>query len=116
MNDEILKLLYDIRQAILFLEKHGPPTDFKQFEADEMLRSACERKLEIIGEAFVRLRKFAPDLPVSDKEKIISLRNIIIHAYDMVDAAIVWEIIKVHIPVLRTEVEKLINSNSPESL
>lgn len=60
-----------------------------------MLRSACERQLEIIGEAMTRLREWHPDVfaSIDEGHAIIAFRNRLIHGYDSVNAAIVWDVI-----------------------
>lgn len=60
-----------------------------------MLRSACERQLEIIGEAMTRLRERHPEIfdQVNEGHAIIAFRNRLIHGYDSVDAEIVWDVI-----------------------
>lgn len=40
--------------------------------------------------------------------KIIATRNFIIHEYDFVDDAQVWQIIDKHLPLLKQEVEELL--------
>jgi uncharacterized protein with HEPN domain len=40
--------------------------------------------------------------------KIVGFRNRLIHAYDAVDSAMVWAIVKKHLEPLRKEVENLI--------
>jgi len=56
-----------------------------------MLSSAIERKFEIIGEALVRIRRQRPeDLRViGDWPAIIGFRNILAHAYEQVEDAVV---------------------------
>ena len=53
-----------------------------------MLRAAVERQFEIIGEAFVGLRRVDPALAagIRDLSRIIAFRNVLIHAYATVDA------------------------------
>ena len=38
------------------------------------------------------------------------MRNRIIHAYDAVDDVLIWEVIKKHLPVLKKEVEQLLQN------
>jgi uncharacterized protein with HEPN domain len=73
---------------------------YEDFCADEMLSSAIERKLEIIGEALVRIRRQRPeDLRViGDWPAIIGFRNILAHAYEQIEDAVVWGIVSEQLP------------------
>jgi uncharacterized protein with HEPN domain len=46
---------------------------------------------------------------ISNSRRIIDLRNWVIHGYDKVDDVIIWGIITRDIPILKSEIEKLIN-------
>ncbi len=52
------------------------------------------------------------DFPIKNAKRIISLRNLVIHAYDSVDNIIIWGIISNDLPKLKDEVEKLLNEQS----
>ncbi|WP_138990860.1 HepT-like ribonuclease domain-containing protein [Larkinella sp. C7] len=53
--------------------------------------------------------RLAPDLELSSKQKIISLRNRIIHACGAVDDILIWEVVQKHLPVLKQDVANLLN-------
>lgn len=75
-----------------------------------MLRSACERQLEIIGEAMTRLRDSHPAVfeRISNGRSIIGFRNRLIHGYDTVDEEIVWDVIQTKLlPLERVAREEL---------
>jgi uncharacterized protein with HEPN domain len=69
-----------------------------------------ERKIEIIGEAVNRCTTFWPEIPITNKRKIISTRNRVIHAYDAVDDAMVWGIVVNHLSQLKLQVEALLKA------
>jgi uncharacterized protein with HEPN domain len=75
-----------------------------------MLRRAIEREFEIMGEAMSRMEKIAPEIEISAKKHIIGMRNRVIHGYDKIDDGIVWATIVKHLPVLKIEVENLLNT------
>jgi uncharacterized protein with HEPN domain len=74
------------------------------------LQAAVERQFEIVGETLNQLSKLDPTLAkhVSDYQKIISFRNILIHGYADVDDEIVWDIVETRLPVLRNEIAQII--------
>ena len=76
-----------------------------------MCRAAVERKFEVIGEACMRLRDRFPKpfSHIASGPQIIGFRNRLIHGYDNVDDAIVWDIVTRKLPSLATEVEALID-------
>ncbi|MCD2340192.1 DUF86 domain-containing protein [Ideonella azotifigens] len=76
--------------------------DFESYVQDELLRSAVERQLEIVGEALNHLRKLEPataeQLP--ELAAAIGLRNVLIHGYASVDNRLVWDVVSAHLPTL----------------
>lgn len=110
MQDECLKLLVDIRQAYGDIRAFTAGLNFDQYRGDTMCRAAVERKFEIIGEACTRMRDRFPAifLQMTNGVQIIGFRNRLIHGYDNVDDAIVWDIVTQKLPLLSAEVETLI--------
>jgi uncharacterized protein with HEPN domain len=45
-------------------------------------------------------------------EKIVDLRNWVIHGYDKVDDVIIWGIVSRQLPTLKEQVDKLLTENS----
>ena len=68
------------------------------FPYTTLFRSAINRILKIDG-----------NFPIENAERIVSLRNYVIHGYDKVDNVIIWGIISRDLPKLKKEVEKLLN-------
>jgi uncharacterized protein with HEPN domain len=60
MENDILKHLYDMREAALAISRFVHGTTFDDYEQDELLRSGVERKFEIIGEALNRIGRIEP--------------------------------------------------------
>jgi uncharacterized protein with HEPN domain len=50
---------------------------------------------------------------ITDHRKIAGFRNALIHGYDVIDDTISWSIVEQKLPVLRTELEGLLNPPAP---
>jgi uncharacterized protein with HEPN domain len=109
MTSETKQRLTDVIEACRSIETFIAGRDYAAFERNDMLQAAVERKLKIIGEAFVKLEILNPELSqkIPELRKIIGLRNRIIHGYDSVDDEIIWDIAKNKTPALRQLVETL---------
>jgi uncharacterized protein with HEPN domain len=104
------KSLEDMRQAAEFLLRITVGRTLDDYRADEVLRSAVERKFEILGEALNRLQKSDPALAkqIPEHRQIISFRNVLIHGYDAIDEAVVWKIVQQDLPTLKQQVESML--------
>jgi len=110
MQREILKYLLDIQVSVNSIFDYlGENHDFFQYKANKLLRRGIERELEIIGEATNRILKIDENIALTNTKRIVSLRNWVIHGYDKVDDTIIWGIISRDVPLLKAEVEKLLN-------
>lgn len=104
------KYLSDILMAIdLITDFMIGVEDFEAYEKDFKTQSAVERQLVIIGEALNKLRQLETKILIENDKQIISLRNRLVHAYDSIDNAIVWAIVKRHLEKLRIEIEAINN-------
>ena len=109
MVPEIKKHLFDIHESIQSIESYlGDKRAFKLYLSNKMLRRAVEREFEIIGEAMSRIDKLSPDIDISSKRQIISMRNRVIHGYDKIDNEIIWGAIVRHLPRLKNDIDKLL--------
>ena len=110
MNEKILKCLYDIQLAISEIDSFIEmiPDDFVEYSKRPVIKRAVERNLEIIGEAVNRIIKEDSTFPIENAQRIIGLRNQIIHGYDTVSDENIWAILHNHLPKLRVEVNSLL--------
>jgi len=113
MEPDILKHLYDIRDASWAIGRFVEGKTFEDYEKDELLQSGVERKFEVIGEALNRIKKNYPIVLESIREyrNIISFRNILIHGYDAINTQIVWGIIEDDLGKIIEDVDTLISEN-----
>ena len=111
MRLESLKLLEDIRQAAGMIRQFTVDRTLDDYSSDAMLRSAVERRFEIIGEALNRLAKSDPATAsrIGDYQQIIAFRNVLIHGYDIIDDQVVWEAVQGNLPTLQDKVQALLD-------
>lgn len=111
MKHDARKYLIDIQQSIDLINDHvSNISSFAAFEKDLKTIDAVERRLAIIGEALWKAQKLNETLNVTDSKKIIGLRHILVHDYDLIDAAIIWKILQQNIPVLKKEITAILQS------
>ena len=78
-----------------------------------MMRFACIKQMEIIGEASNHISEELKAL-FTDIEwnSIKGMRNVLVHEYFGIDTRLIWEIIKYDLPELKTKVIGVISSLS----
>ncbi len=80
-----------------------------ELESDRLFSLAMTRLLEIIGEAANRVpseeRGRYPDI---DWTHIIGMKSRIIHGYDVVDLAVVWDTVAEDLPPLVAALERIL--------
>ena len=112
MTTETKKRLHDIRLAAEALVRFTAGKTIADFKSDEILQSAVERKLGIIGEAFVQLREADPLMAerFADLRKIVGMRNRLVHGYDQLDLDVVWDATVNHVPQLLGQVKSVLDA------
>lgn len=112
MPHRILTWLEDIKICIERINDIiGPRRSFFMYQEDIVTRFFVERNLEIIGEAMNRILRKDPDIAITHARNIVNLRNLIIHAYDGVDDAEIWRIVCNDLPLLKEEVQRLLEED-----
>ncbi len=101
--------LLHILDAIQELEEHASTVTEHALDQDAMLRYAVVKLIEVIGEAAnlltKELRQAHPEVPWN---LVIGMRNRLVHDYFRVDTAVVAEVVRIHIPVLKPQVEAIL--------
>lgn len=97
-------------QAAEDIEKFLKNVSYDDFINGSLVQSAVERKLEIIGEALNRVRKENEEklYSVKDAHRIIGLRNVIAHGYDIVVPKIIWDAVQHNLPLLKQNIKDLL--------
>lgn len=109
MSRDVRVYLLDILERCERIERHVGGLDEADWPKDERTQDAVLRNLEVIGEAVKRLppdlRQRTPEVPWQD---IAGLRDVLIHEYEGVDFAIVWDIPVNEVPALHGAVSELL--------
>lgn len=110
MQPESAALLWDVRGAAERIATFVSGLTEASYREDELRKSAVERQLEILGEALKNLRSADPDTAtvIPDLARIIGMRNVLAHAYAVVDDGVVWEAATGRVPALLVIVEGLL--------
>lgn len=100
--------LQDIIISITSIEDYIKGLSFEEFSHDKKTVDAVVRNLEIIGEAARNVPKDVrdkyPDIPW---ERMISMRNKVLHEYFGVDIEILWQTINEDLLPLEEQIKDL---------
>ena len=101
--------LKHIIDAILEIEKYVVDTDFNKFSENSMMRFACIKQMEIIGEASNHVsEEIKVKFSSIEWQQIIGMRNIFVHEYFGIDDNILWQIIMNDIPNLKIKILQIL--------
>ncbi len=102
--------LFDIYDSAMFLVEFTRNENFARYQKDRPFRRAIERELEIVGEALFQLKKLDPRLAarITESERIIGFRHVIVHGYFNLKQDVVWTILKNKLGLLIQEVGGLL--------
>ncbi|KKP65304.1 MAG: hypothetical protein UR68_C0049G0001 [Candidatus Roizmanbacteria bacterium GW2011_GWA2_35_19] len=107
--------LNHILQAIEDIEDYIKDTSSQEdFTTDKKTHNAVLRSFQVIGEAANNLDEDFLNIQTDiEWEKVIGMRNFIIHEYFGVDLKIVWDTIKEDLPSFKENIKKLLKDLSP---
>jgi uncharacterized protein with HEPN domain len=107
--------LWDALKAAEAIQAFLRGKTYEAFIEDNLLRSAAERQLQIIGEALSKLAKVDPQVAsnVAELRRIIAFRNILVHGYAAIDYDTVWRLIQDKLPELQTNLTILLRAADP---
>jgi len=103
--------LLHIKDAIAEIETYTNNTDLKTFLSNSMMRFACVKQIEIIGEAanFITPETKALFSDIEWKQ-IMGMRHILVHEYFGIDFDLIWQVIIKDLPVLRQKITTVLES------
>jgi len=103
--------LQHIIDAINEIQEYLKESNFTIFLENSMMRFACIKQMEIIGEASNHI---TPALKSKFSEiewaQIVGMRNVFTHEYFGIDSSLVWQIIMNDIPELKEKIENVLKS------
>lgn len=109
MNERDRATLLDLDAATRLAGEFVSGLDEPAFLADRKTQSALLYQLTVIGEAVKRLSpEFRAAHPIVPWRLIAGMRDQIIHRYDSVDLAEVWQTAQRDIPALRAALAPLL--------
>ena len=101
--------LVDILESSKMALTYVSGKSWNAFYEDTQCQDAVVRRIEIIGEAARRVsqetREKHPQIPWRE---MTSMRNLVIHEYDVVDINQVWDTVQNKIPPLIKELAKIV--------
>ena len=100
--------LVHILKAIGEIESYVGDADKEIFLRHSMMKYACVKQIEIIGEAANYLTEdFKTKFSQVEWREIAGMRNILVHEYFGIDFNILWQVIQKDIPELKRKIELL---------
>lgn len=108
MRKDYRVYLDDIIEAIEKIRSYIEGMSFEAFYSDPKTIDAVNRNLGIIGEAANRIpSEIKNKYHNIEWQRIIGLRNIIIHDYASVDLEIIWDIIENKLSLLEKQIREI---------
>ena len=94
------------------IEKHlSNTTNYSSFSNNILVQDAVQRRLAIIGEALWKITKLKLVINITDLQKIIGFRHILIHDYDRIETPTIWLIVTKNLQLLKMETETILKKS-----
>ena len=110
---DVRTYLHDIKRACDLVAEFVRGKTEDEYLRCDLLKSAVERQLQIAGEALSQALATEPSLEqrITDARIIVAFRHRLVHGYDQLVDAAVWEIACVHSPKLGAEAMALLSEH-----
>lgn len=107
------EFLSDILEAIRRIKAYTSETTYEAFLQDTKTQDAVIRNLEIIGEAVKNLsEEIRQRYSAVPWKSMAGVRDRLIHHYFGVNVDVVWEIVRVELGAVASQVEQILNEVS----
>jgi len=108
-EDDDDALLFDMARHARRAAEITAGKTLADYSADDILRYATERLIQIVGEAAWRISdSFKAAHPQVPWKKIEGQRHRLVHDYGAIIPDLIWEVATVHCPALVREIEPLV--------
>ena len=106
------KYIHDMLGSCEFLVEFARDRTVNDYQDDRAFRSAVERELQIIGEALMQLDDTRPDIAeqIPDYLNIIGFRHVLVHGYDALNPATVWNVIETKLVPLKDQLKAILDN------
>ena len=115
MSPSTPEILQHILEESDYLLRSSRNLSREDFLADETLRRAFVRSLEVIGEAAKKVSsEIREQLPAVEWKAMAGMRDRLIHVYFGVDYELVWSVVTEKIPVLHEQIASRLSGEEGE--
>lgn len=84
---------------------------FEEFCNDRKTTNATVRSIEVIGEAASKISKSFQEKYIEiNWQDVISMRNVLVHAYFEIDYEIVWKTVQGDLPLLIEQLQSILKN------
>ncbi len=107
-------IVAEMVDALALIRQYVSQLTEEEFRRNVMVQDALTRRIEIVGEAASQLdeafRQHHPEIPW---QKIIAMRNRLIHGYFTLDLNVVWDTAEKDTPVLEQQLRDILQRLPP---
>jgi len=110
MKPEVQKYLRDIQHASENILEYTAGLSADEYSSNDIVSSAVEWKLLIIGEALTQAAEFAPDIQtqIANFSQFIGMHEHLMADYDSIDDSAILAFVREKVPILLQDLQALL--------